>query len=260
MIQEILHIAVYQFDIVWEDPQANRDKIDRWLKKTNETTDIVFLPEMFTTGFSMSADTMAEPMNGATVQWLKEKSSEYQLAICGSMIIREKEMYYNRMLFVEPSGEIKFYDKRHLFSIGNEDEYFQKGTARVIINYKGWRICPLICYDLRFPVWSRNHDDYDILVYSANWPQNRKEIWNILLMARALENQTYVVGINRIGVDGNSISYSGNSQLIDAKGKILSDTEDYYENIVSGEFSYSDLMKFRTSFPVLPDADPFELK
>lgn len=260
MIQEILHIAVYQFDIVWEDPQANRDKIDRWLKKTNETTDIVFLPEMFTTGFSMSADTMAEPMNGATVQWLKEKSSEYQLAICGSMIIREKEMYYNRMLFVEPSGEIKFYDKRHLFSIGNEDEYFQKGAARVIINYKGWRICPLICYDLRFPVWSRNHDDYDILVYSANWPQNRKETWNILLMARALENQTYVVGINRIGVDGNSISYSGNSQLIDAKGKILSDTEDYYENIVSGEFSYSDLMKFRTSFPVLPDADPFELK
>lgn len=260
MIQEILHIAVYQFDLFWEDPQANRDKIDRWLKKTNEVTDIVFLPEMFTTGFTMNVDSMAEPMNGATIQWMKEKSSEYQLAICGSLIVREKGKYFNRMLFVEPSGEIKFYNKRHLFAIGNEDVHFQKGMERIILTYKGWRICPMICYDLRFPVWARNHDDYDILVYSANWPQNRKEVWNTLLMARAIENQAYVVGSNRIGVDGKSISYSGNSQLIDAKGLILADTEDYYENIVTGEFSYADLIKFRTNFPVLPDADAFVLE
>lgn len=260
MIQEILHIAVYQFDLFWEDPQANRDKIDRWLKKTNEVTDIVFLPEMFTTGFTMNVDSMAEPMNGATIQWMKEKSSEYQLAICGSLIVRENGKYFNRMLFVEPSGEIKFYNKRHLFAIGNEDVHFQKGMERIILTYKGWRICPMICYDLRFPVWARNHDDYDILVYSANWPQNRKEVWNTLLMARAIENQAYVVGSNRIGVDGKSISYSGNSQLIDAKGLILADTEDYYENIVSGEFSYADLIKFRTNFPVLPDADAFVLE
>ncbi|MFY9152815.1 MAG: amidohydrolase [Prolixibacteraceae bacterium] len=259
MIQEILHVAVYQFDLFWEDPEANRAKIERWLKKTNENIDVIFLPEMFSTGFTMHVETMAEPMNGATIQWLKEKSSEYQVAFCGSIIIRENGEYFNRILFVEPSGAIKVYDKRHLFAIGNEDKHFRRGTERTIINYKGWRICPMICYDLRFPVWARNHNDYDILFYAANWPQNRKEVWNTLLMARAFENQTYVVGANRVGVDGNSISYSGNSQLIDAKGRIISDTEDYYENIVSGKFSYSDLMKFRANFPVLPDADPFVL-
>lgn len=260
MIQEIIRVAVYQFDLYWEDSAANRAKIDRWLKKTSENIDIIFLPEMFTTGFTMNVESTAEPMNGSTVQWLKEKSSEYQLAICGSIIIRENEQYFNRILFVEPSGEIQTYDKRHLFFLGNEDIHFQKGLERTIINYKGWRICPLICYDLRFPVWSRNGDDYDILFYAANWPQNRKEIWNTLLSARAIENMAYVIGANRVGVDGNSISYSGNSQIIDAKGNILSATEDYYEIIVSGELSHSDLVKFRTNFPVLNDSDPFNLE
>ena len=260
MIQDNLRVAVFQFDLFWEDPEANRAKVDRWLKKTNESVDVVFLPEMFSTGFTMNVESVAESMTGATIQWLKEKSKEYQLAICGSMIIREDDGYFNRMLFVEPSGVISSYNKRHLFTMASEENHFQKGTERIIINYKGWRICPLICYDLRFPVWSRNNYDYDLLVYSANWPQNRKEVWNTLLKARAIENQTYVVGANRVGVDGNSVSYSGNSQLIDAKGSIIAETEDYYENIVTGDFSYQDLIKFRAAFPVLNDSDDFLLK
>jgi len=254
-----LHIAVYQFDLLWEDPEANKAKIERWLKKTDEIIDVIFLPEMFTTGFTMNVAAMAEQMDGATIQWLKKLTAEFQVAICGSIIISENGAYYNRLIFAEPSGEINFYDKHHLFTMGDEASHFQKGTERLIISYKGWRICPLICYDLRFPVWARNRDEYDLLFYSANWPQNRKDVWNTLLKARAIENQAYVVGANRIGVDGNSISYSGNSQLINPKGNILASTEDYFGNIITAEFSYSELLKFRESFPVLEDADDFIL-
>jgi omega-amidase len=259
MPQEILNIAVFQFNLVWENPVANRVKIDEWLQKANKNIDVVFLPEMFTTGFSMNVSELAEPMEGETVLWMKKCSSEHQFALCGSLIIKENDQYFNRLLFVEPSGEVHFYNKRHLFTMGKEENYFQKGTQRLIVNYKGWRICPLICYDLRFPVWSRNLSEYDILVYSANWPQARTEVWNTLLKARAIENQCYVVGANRVGVDENTISYSGNSQLIDPKGHILAEIGDHHKGIVSAGFSYTELVKFRAAFPVLNDADQFSL-
>lgn len=257
--QEILNIAVFQFSPVWEDPAANRSKIDEWLYQTVKNRDVVFLPELFTTGFSMHVSELAETMEGETIQWMKKCSSEHQLALCGSLIIRENNRFINRLLFVEPSGEIHFYNKRHLFAMGDEDQHFQPGTARLIVEYKGWRICPLICYDLRFPVWARNRNEYDILVYSANWPQARTEVWNILLKARAIENQAYVVGANRVGIDGKMIAYSGNSQVIDPKGHILAEIGDHHKGIVSAGFSYSELLKFRTAFPVLKDADPFSL-
>ncbi len=259
MTQEILNVAVFQFDLVWENPSANRAKIDEWLQKADSNVNVVFLPEMFATGFSMNVSELAEPMDGETVRWMKKCSSEHQLALCGSLIIRESDQYFNRLVFVKPSGEVHSYNKRHLFTMGNEESHFQEGTERLIVEYLGWRICPLICYDLRFPVWARNRNEYDILVYSANWPQARTEVWNILLKARAIENQTYVVGANRIGVDGNIIAYSGNSQLIDPRGKVLSAIVDHHKGIVSAGFSYSELMKFRTDFPVLTDADQFEL-
>lgn len=257
MPQEILNIAVFQFDLAWESPVANRTKIDEWFEKAKGKMDVVFLPEMFSTGFSMNVDGLAEPMNGETTQWMKDRCAAHQFALCGSLIIRENDRYFNRLVFVEPSGEIHFYDKRHLFTMGNEENHFQKGTNRLIVDYKGWRICPLICYDLRFPVWARNRNEYDILVYSANWPQARTEVWNTLLKARAIENQSYVVGANRVGVDGNLISYSGNSQLIDPKGNILAAIGDHYKGIVFAGFSYSELTKFRKDFPVLNDADSF---
>ncbi len=260
MTQDNLHIAVYQFDIIWEDPSSNRAKIERWLKKTDQNTDLIVLPEMFTSGFTMNVNKVAESMEGETITWLKGLCAKYQLAICGSMIIRENNFFYNRFVFVEPSGRIEFYDKRHLFTMANEESHFQRGEKRTIINYKGWRICPMICYDLRFPVWSRNLNDYDLLIYSANWPQNRKEVWNTLLAARAIENQTFVVGANRVGVDGNGISYAGNSQITDSKGRLIASTEDYFENIVSTELDYHKLIKYRTAFPVLNDADLFSLK
>ena len=259
MTQESLQISVLQFDLEWENPAANRAKIDQWLEQTDKNTDVVFLPEMFTTGFTTNISDLAEPMDGETLHWMKTRCNEHQLALCGSMIIRENNHYFNRLVFVEPSGAVHFYNKRHLFTMGGEESHFQQGTGRLVVTYKGWRICPLICYDIRFPVWSRNRNEYDILVYSANWPQARNEVWNTLLKARAIENQAFVVGANRVGVDGNSISYSGDSQLIDPKGNVVARTENYTENIVFAEFSYAGLVKFRSEFPVLNDADQFTL-
>lgn len=259
MPQELLNIAVFQYDLAWENPAANRAKIEEWIDQVKRKTDIVFLPEMFTTGFSMKVEELAETMEGETVEWMKKCSADHQLALCGSLIILENGCYFNRLLFVHPSGEINFYDKRHLFTMGNEEKHFSKGKARLIVEYKGWRICPQICYDLRFPVWARNRNEYDILAYSANWPQARTEVWNTLLKARAIENQAYVVGANRVGVDGNTISYSGNSQLIDPKGNLLSSVGDHHKGIVLASFSYSELMRFRAAFPVLNDADSFNI-
>lgn len=260
MTQEILNIAIFQLDLVWENPSANRAKIDQMLQNVSETTDVVFLPEMFTTGFSMNVEELAEPMDGQTIQWMKKRCQEHQLALCGSLIIRDNDQYFNRLVFVEPSGSVLFYNKRHLFTMGSEEIHFQKGMDRLIVQYKGWRICPLICYDLRFPVWSRNRNEYDLLVYSANWPRNRKDVWNTLLKARAIENQSFVVGANRVGIDGLNIAYSGNSQIFGAKGNCLAGSNEGEEMIVSAEISLAELTKFRNSFPVLNDADSFSIE
>lgn len=260
MTQETLHIAIFQLDLVWENPSANRTKIDQLLQNVEKPTDIVFLPEMFTTGFSMNVEELAENIDGETVQWMKNRCKELQLALCGSLIIKDNGQYYNRLVFVEPSGSIRFYDKRHLFTMGNEESHFQKGMDRLIVQYKGWRICPLICYDIRFPVWSRNRNEYDLLIYSANWPRNRKDVWNTLLKARAIENQSFVIGANRVGVDGQNISYSGNSQIFGAKGNCLAESKEGEEMIVSTEISMAELIKFRNTFPVLTDADSFSIE
>jgi omega-amidase len=243
MTQETFNIAILQLDSVWEDALANRAKIDQFLSILPENTDVVFLPEMFPTGFSMNVSELAESMQGETIRWMKERCSELRIALCGSLIIREDEKYFNRLVFVEPSGEINFYNKRHLFTMGNEESHFEPGSERLIINYKGWRICTLICYDLRFPVWARNRNEYDILVYSVNWPQARTDVWNTLLKARAIENQAYVVGANRVGVDGN----------------VLASIEEFAEKMVTAQFSYSELIQFRSDFPVLNDADSFSI-
>jgi omega-amidase len=259
MTQKTLQIALLQLDLVWENPQVNREKIDQFLSQIPKETDIVFLPEMFTTGFSMNVEELAETMEGETIQWMRARCKNFQLALCGSLIIVEDGQYFNRLVFVDPSGEIYYYNKRHLFTMSGEENKFVPGTKRLVVNYKGWRICPLICYDLRFPIWSRNRNEYDLLVYLANWPKARNELWNTLLKARAIENQAYVAGANRIGVDGNSISYSGNSQLINPKGNVVASTIENTENIVSAEFYYSELLKFRSDFPVLDDADQYNI-
>ncbi len=260
MPQEILKVSVFQFNLVWEDAVANRAKIDALLQLLPSDSDVAFLPEMFSTGFSMNVAELAESMDGETIAWMKHRSAKYQLSLCGSLIIKDNDKFYNRLVFVEPSGKIQHYNKRHLFTMADEESHLEPGRKRLIVEYKGWRICPLICYDLRFPVWARNRNEYDVLVYSANWPEQRTEVWNTLLKARAIENQSYVVGANRVGVDGSEITYSGNSQLIGPKGNIWSSTENYSERIVSAEFSYSQLLKFRKNFPVLDDADSFVLE
>ena len=258
MLPETLNVAVFQFDLIWENPIRNRNEIDRLLANAPENTDVVFLPEMFTTGFTMNAFAMAENMDGETVRWMTKRAAEFQAALCGSLIISENNAFYNRLLFVEPSGAVHFYDKRHLFSMGGEDVSFRRGAKRLIVNYKGWRFCPLICYDLRFPVWARNRMEYDLLIYSANWPQSRTEVWNTLLKARAIENQCYVVGANRVGEDGQGISYSGNSQLVGPKGKVLSGLPDGHSGVLSASLSFDEMSRFRASFPVLNDADDFD--
>lgn len=260
MVQETLHIALFQMDLVWEDHTANLSKIDQWLKQLSQSTDIVFLPEMFTTGFSMKVTELAETMDGPTMQWIIQRSRENNMAICGSLIIKENDQYFNRLVFVEPDGKIHHYDKRHLFTMGNEGNHYQKGSKRLIVHYNGWRICPLVCYDLRFPVWSRNNEAYDLLVYVANWPRQRDEVWNTLLKARAIENQVYVAGINRVGQDGQMIHYSGYSQILDAKGTLLANAEIGKETILKAALSYSELQRFRTVFPVLKDADNYHLE
>lgn len=259
MTQEILNIAVFQLDLVWENHEANRARIDELLQDINTNTDVVFLPEMFTTGFSMNVSELGETMDGVTVQWMKKRSSEHQLALCGSLIIQENGDFYNRSVFVEPSGEIHFYNKRHLFTMGEEESHFQKGTERLIVPYKGWRICPLICYDLRFPVWSRNRNEYDLLVYSANWPNARNEVWKTLLKARSIENQCFVVGVNRIGKDENGIDYSGDSQVLNPKGEHLAKSISNAEEVLIASLSHQEMVDFRGKFPVLNDADDYNL-
>lgn len=260
MIQENIRIALFQLDLVWESPALNLAKVDQFLDRLPKSTDIVFLPEMFTTGFTMNVSEYGETVEGETIRWMRKRSRDIKVALCGSLIMKEAGRHFNRLVFVEPSGEIHFYNKRHLFTMGDEGKFFSKGTERIIVQYKGWRICPLICYDLRFPVWSRNRNEYDLLVYVANWPQSREEVWNTLLKARALENQAYVAGVNRVGSDGQMISYSGNSQIVSPKGLCLAETPPNEEGIIAAELSWSELVKFRFIFPVLDDADTFYLE
>ena len=249
-----MNITTIQSNIIWEDKDSNlknyQSKID------NIESDLIILPEMFTTGFTMDPKPHAEKMDGKTVQWMKENASKINSAICGSIIIEEDDKYFNRFIWVNPDGSIHHYDKRHLFSFAGEDEYYTPGDSKIVIEYKGWKICPLICYDLRFPVWSRNVEDYDVLIYVANWPNKRKMAWRSLLVARAIENQCYVIGVNRVGEDGNNLSYNGDTSLINALGETLyinSQTEDVFTTTLSK----LELSKVRNLLPFLKDKDNF---
>ncbi len=253
---ENLKVTIIQPDIIWENPQANLDKYSEWIAGI-ESTDIIILPEMFTTGFSMEPGKLKEPMDGLTVSWMKKMAKEKNAAIAGSLIIEEDNQIFNRAFWVFSDGKIEKYDKRHLYTMGQEHLYYSHGKEKLIVEYKGWRFCPLICYDLRFPVWSRNQENYDVLIYMANWPSPRHYVWKNLLAARAVENQSYCIGVNRTGTDGTGIKYLGDSAIIDSKGIGTFLGEE--EKVQTFEISYSKLHNFRKSFPLLDDRDEFQI-
>jgi len=253
-----MKIAVVQSAIVWENPTANRDHFEQQIHSIQEEVDLVVLPEMFTTGFSMNPVEVAETMDGETVKWLKSLANTKQLAITGSVIIKDNGQFYNRLLFVFPSGEIQFYDKRHLFTLAGEDKIYSSGKDRLIVEYKGFRICPLVCYDLRFPVFSRNTEDYDLLIYVASWPKPRTNAWDILLKARAVENMCYTIGVNRIGQDSNSHDYIGHSQLVDFLGNYVIEPNEY-NGIYIATLDKQALLETRNKLAFLNDRDDFSI-
>jgi len=255
-----LSITIIQTELVWEQTDRNLDHFKIKIDEISHDTDLVILPEMFTTGFSMQPERLAEPTDGKTLKWMQSVAAEKNVTLTGSLIIRENNNYYNRLFVVPPEGDYKIYDKRHLFRMGEENKHYTAGDKKVIFNLGNWRILPLICYDLRFPVWSRNHNDYDLALYIANWPEVRRYVWRSLLIARALENQVYVAGVNRIGRDGNDLTYSGDSMVIDPRGNILSTTEPHKESVETLLLSLDELNRFREKFPVGKDADEFVIK
>lgn len=257
MIQDNLKVAIVQSDIQHNNIAANLNHFEQHLKSVPLGTHLVVLPEMFSTGFSMDTS-HAEGMDGKTVSWLRNMATQHGFAMLAGVMIEENGNHYNRAVFTFPDGSYKHYDKRHLFNYGNENHYYKAGNERVVVSYLGWRICLQVCYDLRFPVWSRNRNDYDVLVYIASWPDSRQLVWSTLPIARALENQCYVVVSNRVGSD-KSGKYAGESRIIDPKGIVAADAELYKEQVISGTLSLSELQRFRSKFNVAMDADEFHI-
>lgn len=255
-----LRLTMIQSDIVWENREANLNKQENRLKELSGKTDLIVFPEMFTTGFSMNSASLADTENGETIQRLKHWSDTYEFALSGSFICVQDNQYFNRGFFIAPGNNPVYYDKRHLFRMGNESQNFSAGNRQTITTYKGWNICLSICYDLRFPVWLRNNEArYDLLLVSACWPQPRISTWDILLQARAIENQAYVCGVNRVGKDPSGLYYPGHSAVIDPKGKTLLSASEGTESIDTATLSANDLIRFRKKFPVLQDADLFTI-
>ncbi len=254
-----LHIALFQYDIQWENPLANRLLVEELYEELGETPDLLLLPEMFSTGFTMNVNSMAEFMSGDTVQWLLESAQKWQCEIMGSLIIEDQGHYFNRLLWVNSEGIRGTYDKRHLFALAGEDQVFSPGKAILEDDLKGWKIKPLICYDLRFPVWSRTRGETDILVYIANFPEKRRHAWTQLLVARAIENQCFVIGLNRVGWDGMQHHYSGDSVVLDPLGKPVLDLGDTPQSI---QLSIDDhlLEQVRHELPFHRDADNFTIE
>ena len=270
-----LTITIIQTDLVWEDKTANLDMLEKKITAIEEKTEIVILPEMFNTGFSMKPERLAEKMDGETIEWMKRISRENGIILTGSLMIRVdseqgtgENRYFNRLIWALPNGQLGFYDKRHLFAYGDEDKHYTGGTKRLISSVKGWRINLQVCYDLRFPVWARQglqinqekggRPEYDLLVYVANWPERRSHAWKTLLCARAIENQCYVIGVNRVGNDGNNIYHSGNSLVIDPMGVVLYHMADQ-EDVFTISLEKEKLDEIRTRFPFLQDGDDFTI-
>ena len=254
-----MKVALIQTDIIWEDAKQNRKNFEAKINTIASDVDLIVLPEMFTTGFSMHPETLAESMDGETVMWLQDLAKAKNVAITGSLIIKENGNFYNRMVFVFPSGEMQYYDKRHLFSLAGEDERYSAGAKKQIVEYKGWKICLQICYDLRFPVFARNTEEYDLLIYVANWPTARILAWDTLLKARSIENMCYTIGVNRIGEDGNHHPYPGHSQVVDFLGNILSEPLSG-EVILIATLDRDEMLETRKKLGFLKDRDFFEIK
>ena len=256
-----LNITIIQTDLHWENKNANLRMLGEKIRNISQHTELVVLPEMFSTGFSMKTNELAETMAGETIEWMKRIAAEKKIILTGSLIIKEGEKYFNRLIWMLPNGEFGSYDKRHLFGFGKEDEHYSAGSKRLIAQVKGWKINLQVCYDLRFPVWARqkpagDEAEFDLLMYVANWPERRSHAWKTLLTARAIENQCYVVGVNRVGRDGNDIYHSGNSMIIDPLGEVLyhkANEEDIYTITLDKEH----LQTIRKQFPFLKDADGF---
>ena len=255
-ISKELKVALIQADLVWENPHENRTRFEHTINSISDTVDVIVLPEMFTTGFTMNAVKLAETMQGTTVLWMQKIAKEKNATILGSIIIKENNAFYNRLLFVFPEGKIETYDKRHTFTLAGEDKMFSAGKSKAIISYKGWKICPLICYDLRFPIWVRNTHNYDVLIYVANWPTPRITAWNALLKARAIENMSYTIGVNRVGEDANEHLYSGHSAGYDCLGNELCKSE-LKEEILIITLDKESQQKTRKKFGFLDDMDSF---
>ncbi|WP_348823966.1 nitrilase family protein [Flavobacterium aestuarii] len=251
--------ALIQSSLIWENPIVNRNHFEEKIKGLDEDIDLIVLPEMFSSGFTMKPKNIAETMQGETVLWLQSLAKAKKSAITGSLVIKENGNFYNRLVFIFPSGEIQFYDKRHLFTLAGEDKIYTAGKNKLIIEYKGWKICPLICYDLRFPVFARNVEEYDVLIYVANWPKVRINAWNALLKARAIENMCYTIGVNRIGEDNNKLEYNGHTQAINFLGDYLLDPAES-EAVFIIELNKEELISARKKFNFLNDQDSFVLK
>lgn len=258
--KKTLDITLVQTSLVWENRDKNLQNFDKLLANV-KGTDVVVLPEMFTTGFSMNVRPLAENMQGESLGWMKAKAKKLKAAVCGSLIIEEKKKYYNRLVWVMPNGETFTYDKRHLFSPADEHKYFTAGQEKIIINYKGWNIAPFVCFDLRFPVWSRNVNmEADLMLYVANWPAPRNNAWQQLLIARAIENQCYVAGVNRVGKDGKGMDHKGSSAVIDYLGHTPLKGADSKTWVKQITLDKKPLDEFRQKFPIWKDADAFEIR
>jgi len=252
-----MKISLIQTCLAWEDAAANRSHFTGLIDRITDT-DLIILPEMFATGFSMNPSAVAETTDGPTVHWMVQTAKAKNAAITGSLVIAEEGRYYNRLFFVYPDGDITTYNKRHLFTYAGEDKFYTPGTEKLIVHYKGWKMCPLVCYDLRFPVFSRNAEGYDVLLYVANWPQARTAAWDTLLRARAIENLSYTIGVNRTGEDGNGHAYIGHSQAFDALGNYLlepTETNGVFTVVLDKEV----LNATRKRFSFLDDRDDFEI-
>ncbi len=259
-MKETLDIALIQSNLTWENPAQNRITFTQKITAIPKDIDLILLPEMFTTGFTMNAVNVAETMDGDTVQWLKEMAREKNCAIAGSLIIQENDCYYNRLIFMFPNGDLKYYDKHQLFTLAKEQEVFTAGKEEVIIDYKGWKIKLQICYDLRFPVWARNTTDYDVLLYVASWPKPRISAWDTLLKARAIENMCYCIGANRVGLDGKGYEYNGHSGVYDVLGNsVLEENPIEKETVLYATLSKAHIEGIRKKLPFLEDADRFTL-
>ena len=254
-----LKITTFQAYLFWENIEKNLQNLGLRLSSIREKTHLIVLPEMFSTGFSMNAEKLAEEMDGRTMKWMLEQAKKFQSVVTGSLIIKEGKKHYNRLIWMRPNGTYDFYDKRHLFGFGEEDQHYTAGNKKLFVELNDWKICPVICYDIRFPVWLRNtHEEYDILLVIANWPESRSLHWRTLIPARAVENQSFVIAVNRVGHDGNEVYHSGDSMCIDPNGKVV-----YYkpndEDLYTFSIHKEDVKNARASFPFLKDADKFKI-